>query len=66
VTFSDCKKREHEVASGVIKPFAEARDAEGLAGGSSDKKVNWFKIPLLEFSHVADVRDMGVVMLQHG
>jgi len=63
---SDCKKRKHEVASGVGKSLTEPRDAEGLTGGSSDKKVNWFKIPLLKFGHVAKVRDMRIVMRQHG
>jgi hypothetical protein len=34
------EEREREVSSGVFKPFAEARDGEGLTGSASDKKVN--------------------------
>jgi hypothetical protein len=65
VTFSDCKKSEHEVASGVIKPFAEARDREALAGGASNEKVNCSKIPLLEVGHVTKIGDMRVMVLKH-
>jgi hypothetical protein len=34
------EEREREVSSRVRKSFAEARDAERLTGGSSNKKVN--------------------------
>jgi hypothetical protein len=52
---SDLKKRKHEAASGVVQPFAEARDGEGLAGGSSDQKVDWRIVPLLETGHIAAI-----------
>jgi hypothetical protein len=62
---SDRKVREHEVSSRVFEALAETRDAEGLAGGSSDKKLNWFIRPLLEFGHIAEVRHVGVVVREH-
>jgi hypothetical protein len=55
VALSDLKECKHKSPSGVVKPFAEARDREALAGGSSDQKVDWRIVPLLETSHVSAI-----------
>jgi hypothetical protein len=62
---SKAKKLKGQVATVVCQSRSEPGDAERLAGGSSDKKVNWFIRPLLEFGHVAEVRHVGVVVREH-
>src|SRR3990167_6792653 len=52
-SISNCKEDEGQVATRIVHPLSESFDREGLAGGSSDKKLNWLTGPLLEFRHVA-------------
>jgi hypothetical protein len=66
VPLSHSAKCEHEVAAWVSQSFSKARDTERLAGGSADKNVNCMIRPILEFCHVAMVRNIGVVVRQHG
>jgi hypothetical protein len=61
---SNGTKGKHEVATRVVQSLSKSRDAEGLAGGSSAKKVNCDIGPVLVFRHVAKVRDIGIVVRQ--
>jgi hypothetical protein len=57
---------ERQVAAVVSQSASKAGDAERLAGGSSDKKVNW---PILIGSNGGEVavkRGVRVMVLQHG
>jgi len=63
---SDCKIREHEVSSWVSKSLSKPRDAEALAGGSSDENIeSWDIFPLLELRDVAQVGHVGIVMREN-
>jgi hypothetical protein len=56
---------EGQVATWVSQATSEASNAEGLAGGSSDKKVNWASLIqhfLREFCHVAQVLEFPVMV----
>jgi len=55
-----------QVATRVIHSEALAGDREGLAGGSSDKKVNWADIRSLYLGEVAQIGHMRVMVLEHG
>lgn len=57
---------EGQVATVVSQSASKASDAEGLAGGASDKKVNWSIFGSLDLGEVADERGVGVVVGQHG
>jgi hypothetical protein len=62
IAASNCTIDEHEVATLVIQALSEAGDAEGLARGAADKKVNCMVGPLLEFGHVAVIRHVRIVV----
>jgi hypothetical protein len=57
---------EGQVTAVIIQASSEARDAEGLAGGSSDQKVNWVILASLNGGEVAVKRNVGIVVRQHG
>jgi hypothetical protein len=61
---SNCQIDEHEVASRIIESLSESRDAEALTGGAANEKVNCSNVPLLKLCHVAEVRNVGVVVRQ--
>jgi hypothetical protein len=50
------KKFERQVATAVSQSASEAGDTERLAGGSSDKKVNWSDMVFLNVGEVAEQR----------
>gem|GEM_PF-5846851 len=62
VLCSNGTKGKHEVATRVIQSLSKSCDAEGLAGGSSAKKVNCDIRPFLVFGHIAPVGRVGVVV----
>jgi hypothetical protein len=53
---SQRKELKREVAARIVQSEALSCDAEGLAGGASDKKVNWSNVVLLNLSEVAEHR----------
>jgi hypothetical protein len=55
-----------EVATLSCQSLSEAGDAEVLAGGASDKKVNWPIFVALDGGEVAVERRIGIVVRQHG
>jgi hypothetical protein len=60
------KKLKGQVAALIIQTASQSCDAEGLTGGSADKKVNW---PILIGSNRGEVamkRRFGIVVRQHG
>ena len=58
---------EHELAAWIVQSLPESCDAEGLAGASSDHKVNCSTIfPPIYFCHVAQVGHVGVMVRQDG
>jgi hypothetical protein len=58
---------EGQVATRVSQSFAESGDGEGLAGGSSDQKLNCslFNGPFFMSVHVSVVRNVRVVVREH-
>jgi hypothetical protein len=58
---------EGELASGIVESPAESCDAEGLAGGSSDQKVNCSGVesPRFVLGDVAIVRHSWEPMREH-
>jgi hypothetical protein len=65
-TISKPEKFQREVATLSIQSRSKAGDAEILAGGSSDKKVNWSIFVASYFGEVAAERDGGIVVGQDG
>jgi hypothetical protein len=57
---------EGQVATFVSQSASKAGDTERLAGGSSDKKVNWAIILRSDRREVAMQGCVGIVMRQHG
>ena len=53
---SQRQKFKREVAARIVQSEALSRDAEGLAGGSANKKVNWSDMVGLDFREVAKER----------
>jgi hypothetical protein len=66
ISVSNGKIREGEVPPWVSQAAAKSRDAEGLAGGSANENIDICIGPLLEFRHVATVRDAGEPVREHG
>jgi hypothetical protein len=66
-TASEVKIGKHELTAGVVESGPLSCDAEGLAGGSSHKKVNCSgcEVPGLMFRQVSEVRDGRVVVREH-
>jgi hypothetical protein len=64
ISCSNGKIGEEEVASRVSQPGSKAGNAERLARGSSNEKVNCVIGPFLKAGHVAAVGDAGIVMRQ--
>ena len=62
---SKATKVERQVATRVIQAEALAGDAETLAGGASNKKVDWSDIGTRDPGEVAQVGDMGEAMRKH-
>jgi hypothetical protein len=60
------EKLERQVATVVSQSASKAGDAERLAGGSSDKKVNWPIFVGSDRREVAVQRDLRIVMLEDG
>jgi hypothetical protein len=60
------EKFEGQVATVVSHSASKAGDREALAGGSSDKKVNWAIFVASDRSEVAVTRCVWVMMLEHG
>jgi hypothetical protein len=56
---------EGQVATSVCQSFAQTGDAERLAGGSSDKKVNWSIFVSLDGGEVAMQGDVRIMMLKN-
>ena len=56
---SDLKIGKHESSSRIADSLAESGDGEGLAGGSSNQKVDWFMFPAFVLGKVAEVGDVG-------
>jgi hypothetical protein len=56
------KKLKGEVATLILKAASESSDTEGLTGGSSNKKVNWFVVASLDRREVAMGSHMRPVM----
>jgi hypothetical protein len=59
---SKSAKLKGQVATVVIQSTSEAGDGEGLAGGSSDKKVNWSILIALNCGEVAMQRHIRIMM----
>ena len=59
---SNGTKGKHEVATRICQSFSQSCNAEGLAWGSSAKKIDICIRPLLELCHVAPIRDAWIVM----
>jgi hypothetical protein len=53
---SQTNKLKCEVAPLVGKSLAKSSDAEGLAGGSANKKLNWF---IISFSYSGKIPMQG-------
>ena len=56
---------ERQVTTLVSQASSKAGDAERLAGGASDKKVNWSIFGTLDLGEVADKWNVGIVMGQN-
>ena len=56
---------EGQVATVVSQSASKAGDAERLAGGASDKKVNWSIFGAFDFGEVAAEGDVGIMMSEH-
>jgi hypothetical protein len=65
-SLSKPKKLECQVATVIGQTASKSSDRERLAGGSSNKKVDWLILPALDRGEVAMQRDIGIVMAQHG
>jgi hypothetical protein len=63
---SNGTKGKHEVATRVVQSLSESGDTERLARCSSAEKIDSCIRPLLKLRHVAPVRNIGVVMREHG
>jgi hypothetical protein len=59
---SQAKIFERQVATVVRQSASEARDREGLAGGSSDKKVNCIVLIRLDGGEIAVQRHVGITV----
>jgi hypothetical protein len=59
------EKLERQVATVVSQSASKAGDAERLAGGASDKKVNWPIFVGSDRGEVAVKRNIGVMVRQH-
>jgi hypothetical protein len=66
IAVSDGKIGECEVAPRVSQSLAKARDRERLAGRAGDESIDSCIRPFLETGQIAQVRDAGVVVRQHG
>ncbi len=53
-SFSQRQELNCEVAARVVQSESLSRDAEGLAGGAADKKVNWSDMVLLDLREVPE------------
>jgi len=53
---------EGQVAARIVQSFSKPGDAEGLAGGSTNEKIDSCIRPFLKTGHVAPVRDAWVMM----
>jgi hypothetical protein len=63
---SKAAKLERQVATVVIEPTTESRDAERLARGSTDEKIDSCILSLSDRGEIAMARDLWVVMRKHG
>jgi hypothetical protein len=63
---SKFKKLKGEVATVVAQSASKSCNAEGLAWGSSDKKVNWSILISPYCGKITVARHVGIVMRQHG
>jgi len=66
IAAKDFKIDEREISPRVTKARAKAGHAEGLARGSSDENIENCIGPAPEVQQVAEVRDLGIVMGEHG
>ena len=57
---------ERQVTTLVIQSASKPGDAERLAGGAADKKVNWSDIGCPYFSEVPEQRRLRIAVRQHG
>lgn len=57
---------ERQVTAVVIQAAAAAGEAEGLAGGSADKKVNWPIVVGSNRREIAVARHVGIMVCQNG
>jgi hypothetical protein len=57
---------EGQVTTVIAQASSESCDREGLAGGSSNKKVNWVIFVALDGREVPMQGDIGIVVGQHG
>jgi hypothetical protein len=53
-SLSQREELKREVAARIVQSEALSRDAEGLAGGSANKKVNWSDMVGLDLGEVAE------------
>jgi hypothetical protein len=64
---SDLKVGKHESPTRIGESFAQAGDGEGLAGGSSNEKVNCVcDVPFMMLGHIAQIRCIRPVVGEHG
>jgi hypothetical protein len=57
---------ERQVAAVICQAASKASDREGLAGRSSDKKVNWFMLIRCDCGEVTEVANVRIVMRENG
>jgi hypothetical protein len=62
---SKAAKFERQVTTVIIQSTPESRDGEGLAGSSSNEKVNWAGLPSFDFREIAKVPDSWPSMRQN-
>ena len=62
---SQSRELQGEVSAGVVKTATVSSDAEALARGSSDQKVNWGEVVTLDFREVTEVPDCWVPVGKH-
>lgn len=57
---------QHEVATRIIQSRSESRNTEGLAGGSSDQKLDWVIVAFLYRGEIAVQWRVGVMVSEYG